>query len=71
MSRVYEYSRTVTVAVYYGDPKRTGGIEVAIDLDKLAEHLARRAFRSKGRRSRLLKGAIVGKVLGAIEEVPQ
>ncbi len=54
-------TRVVTVRMRRGPGSVKGVIEITIDLDSVARQLADRAFESKGRKSRYMNGAIVGK----------
>jgi hypothetical protein len=63
-------TRTVTVQKWVGDPHRSGTIEVTLDLDSIARQLAQKAFFSKGKKSRSMGGAIVGKA-HSVQEVPK
>ena len=60
----------VKVAKWRGEPPREGFIEVTIDVDSVARQLATKAFFSKGRKSRVMGGAITGKVLGTLTDSP-
>lgn len=65
---IYRYTIRTQVHRYYGEAKRAGVIEVEIDLDSIAKQLAQRAFFNKGKKSRAMAGAIIGKA-HSIEEV--
>lgn len=56
------------VGRYGGEANRRGVIEVTIDVERIAKQLAHRAFFNKGKQSRAMSGAIVGKA-HSIEEI--
>lgn len=62
---------TYTLPARRGKHRREGTIEIAIDMGRVAAHLAEKAFFSTGKKSRALNGAIVAKChsLGPITDV--
>ena len=56
-----KYTRNLEAQKWVGWPAKRGTLEIDIDLEAIARQLATKAFFNKGRRSKAMAGAIIGK----------